>query len=166
LADDAMEAHEFGVHRDVGKSDRIEEFLAQRNRLVDAVLAAVISIRAYVGMWSGTVGGRMCGAGGRPAIVAATRVVGASVIGPSPPITRGVIAMSCARAGGEVWWRRIIRRSCVRMISGGRGRIREAPGLDVRPNILGGTSRGRVICQGLQTCTGRWRRGHYRSGVD
>ena len=36
------------------------------------------------------------------------------------------------------------------MISGGRGRIREAPGLDVHPNILGGTSRGSVIRQGLQ----------------
>ncbi len=28
LADDAMQAHEFGVHRDVDESDRVEEFLA------------------------------------------------------------------------------------------------------------------------------------------
>jgi hypothetical protein len=75
LADNAVEAHEFGVHRDVDKADQVEEFLAQQNGLVDAVLAAVITIRAYVGMWSGTVGGRVGGAGGRPAIVAASRVV-------------------------------------------------------------------------------------------
>jgi hypothetical protein len=29
LADDAMEAHEFGVHRDVNEADQMEEFLAQ-----------------------------------------------------------------------------------------------------------------------------------------
>jgi hypothetical protein len=28
LADDAMQAHEFGVHRDVDEADRVEEFLA------------------------------------------------------------------------------------------------------------------------------------------
>ena len=65
------------------------------------MLAAVITIRTCVGMGSGTVGGRVGGAGGRPAIVAAIRVVGASVIGPSPPIMCGVIAVSCARAGGN-----------------------------------------------------------------
>ena len=28
LADDAMQAHEFGVHRDVDEADRVEEFLS------------------------------------------------------------------------------------------------------------------------------------------
>ena len=87
LADDAMEAHEFGVHRDVDEADRIEEFLAQRYELVKAVLAAVITFRAYVGMGSCAVGGRVGGAGGRPAIVAASRLLGARVISSCPPIT-------------------------------------------------------------------------------
>ena len=42
---------------------------------------------------------------------------------------------------------------------------REAPGLNVRPNILGGNIRGSVIRQGLQTCTGRWLGSQYRRGV-
>jgi hypothetical protein len=101
------------------------------------VLAAVITIRAYVRMGSGTVGSRVGGAGGRPAIVAASRVVGARVIGPSPPITHGVVAMSCARAGGEVRRGVIIGRSHVRMLSGGRRWSLEAPDQNFRPNNLG-----------------------------
>ena len=85
LADDAMEAHELGVHQGICKADRVEEVLAQRNEFVKAVLAAVITFRAYVGMVSWTVGGRVGGAGGGPAIVAASRVVGVRVIGPCPP---------------------------------------------------------------------------------
>ena len=46
LADDAMEAHELGVHRDVNEADGVEKFLAQWNELVRAVLAAVITFRS------------------------------------------------------------------------------------------------------------------------
>ncbi len=55
LADDAMEAHEFGVHRNVDEFDRVEEFLGQRDELVKSVLATVITIRANVRVGSGTV---------------------------------------------------------------------------------------------------------------
>jgi len=47
-----MEAHELGVHRDIDEADRVKEFLAQRDELVKAVLAAVITFRAYVGKGS------------------------------------------------------------------------------------------------------------------
>ena len=46
LVDDAMEAHELGVHRDVNEDDGFEKFLAQWNELVRAVLAAVITFRS------------------------------------------------------------------------------------------------------------------------
>jgi len=95
-----METHELGVHQDVNESNRVEEFLAQRNELIKAVLAAVITFRAYVEMGSWTVGGRVGGAGGGPAIVAASQVVGARVIGPCPPIMRGVVAMINAVGSG------------------------------------------------------------------
>ncbi len=60
LADDAMEAHEFGVHRNVDEADRVEEFRTQRDELVESVLAAVITIRVIaisqsVSLGSGTV---------------------------------------------------------------------------------------------------------------
>jgi len=75
-----MEAHELGVHRDVDEADRVEDILAQRDELIKAVLAAVITFRAYVGMGSCAVGGRGGGSGGGPAIVAASQVVWARVI--------------------------------------------------------------------------------------
>ena len=98
--------------------------------------------------------------------MAASRVVGARVIGPCLPIMRGVVAMTCARAGGEVRWGGIVERSRFRMIGGGHRWSREAPGLRVRPDDPGRSSRGSVIRQGLQTCSGRWRRSCNRSGVN
>ncbi len=137
LADDAMEAHELGVHRDVNKADRVKEFLAQRDELVKAVLAAVITFRAYIGMGSCAVGGRVGGAGSRPAIVAASRVVWARVISSCPPITRCVITQTCARAGREVRRGGIDGRSCFWIICRGHERSLEAPGLRVRPGNFG-----------------------------
>ena len=161
LVDDAMESHELGVHRDADEADRVKEFLAQWNELVKAVLAAVITVREYVGMGSRTVGG-VGGAGGGPAIVAASRIVGARAISSCPPITRSVVAMSCARAGGGG----IFGGSRVRMIGRGHSRSREASGLRVRPDDPGQSGRGSVVRQGFQTCTGQGRRGWYRNSVD
>ena len=140
--------------------------LAQRNELVKAVLAAVITFRAYVGMGSWTVGGRVGGAGGGPAIVAASRVVGGESDRLEPPHN----ARCC----------RHVVRACRRGSTAGRDcreemhpddwrghrRSREALGLRVRPDDSGQSSRGSVIRQGFQTCMGRGRRSCYRSGVD
>ena len=152
-----METHNLGIHRDVRETDRVEEFLAQWDKLVKAVLAAVI---AFGRRAARTVVVRVRGAGTGPANVFASRIVGSRVTVTCPPITRTVVAVPCAHSGGEG----IVGRSCVR-VTRGDSWSREAPGLRVRPGGLGRSDWGCIIRHGLQICTGRGRRRWYRGRV-